>query len=217
MSIRSKIGLDPSNKIDKEYIESQKIDVANSYFTKCVIEPCVHNPDEPFLEGEEGEVESRVTVSLQAAIPSFDNGDIPWPNQHAKQVFVSQRVSGAEMLVHTMHVVIRCVARLACVIICHSSAHVFFVKIPSRGPFAIGDGRSLAIPLQAPMLIIRDPPYVESGIARLNSICFDNNSHTCTTYLFLNTLFYSGGESSVTYSRIETRITVGMEEHSIYR
>ena len=114
VSVRSRIGLDPSNKIDKEYIATQKIDVANSDFTKCVVKPCLHNPDEAPLEGVQQDV-SRATVKLYAGIPSFDNGDAEWPYQHAKQVFIDQLVSQAEVLVHTMHVVIRCVASLSCV------------------------------------------------------------------------------------------------------
>ncbi|EJK76379.1 hypothetical protein THAOC_01861, partial [Thalassiosira oceanica] len=159
VSVRSRIGLDPDNKIDREVIALQKIDVDNSNFTKCVIQPCLLDLDNAFLMGEDGQITSRATVLLKAGIPSFDNSDIDWPRQHAKQVLVSQLVSEAEMLVHTMHVVI-------------------------RGQFAEGGGRGLSIPLQTPMLIIRDPP---------------------------------GGHSSVTYSRVQTTVTISMEELSVYK
>lgn len=115
VSVRSKIGLDPSNNIDEEYIENENIDVANSNYTKCVIAPCLHYPDEAFLDGEEDLVESRATVLLKSALPSFNNGDRPWPNQHAKQVFIRQLVNGVEVDLHTMHVVITYVAGLWCV------------------------------------------------------------------------------------------------------
>ena len=112
VSVRSRIGLDRNNKIDEEYITRENIDEDNDDFTNCVNEPCLLKPDPAYLMGEEGDIESRVSVKLKAAIPSFDNGDLDWPERHAKQVFISQQVSGAEMLLHTMHVVITYVARL---------------------------------------------------------------------------------------------------------
>ena len=76
MSVRSRIGLDPDNKIDREVIALQKIDVDNSNFTKCVIQPCLLDLDNAFLMGEDGQITSRATVLLKAGIPSFDNSDI---------------------------------------------------------------------------------------------------------------------------------------------
>ena len=77
MSVRSRIGLDPSDKRDKEYIVKHKIDEENDSFTKCVRHPCplklVHGP----LMGEEGQIASRADVLLKAAIPSFDNSNRP--------------------------------------------------------------------------------------------------------------------------------------------
>ena len=106
VTLRSNVGLDPNDPIDQAYIESAGIDIDNSYYTNCIIQSCFPPIAETLMSDEEM-ISSRAKQWLQAGIPRFNNGDSVWPDKHAKQIVIKEVVAGAEILLHTMYVVIQ--------------------------------------------------------------------------------------------------------------
>ena len=69
MILRSQIGLDVNDPVDKKFMEGANIPADSTYFN-CVSESCYVNIENP--PGEEEMTNSTVTQRLQAGIPRWE-------------------------------------------------------------------------------------------------------------------------------------------------
>ena len=104
--LKSSIGLDPLDPLDQKFIKAipgfAEDDEQFKLYTKCISKYCY-----PAIQDNINSGPTRATEKLWAGLPKFNNPNADWPSKHAKQIVVMQSIGGAEVKIHTMHVVIK--------------------------------------------------------------------------------------------------------------